>query len=81
MRITLSIDTKNPAFPSDGIPIVQTELERRVSKKLPGTEVVVKAASATGIKFDGMKDAQQKVARTLIEEMFDEADQWLTGDE
>ncbi|WP_337263315.1 MULTISPECIES: DinI-like family protein [unclassified Serratia (in: enterobacteria)] len=80
MRITLSIDTKNPTFPKEGVDLAQDELNKRVSKKLPGTEVIVKPASTSGLKFDDMKEAQQKIARTLVEEMFEEADQWLVAD-
>ncbi|WON77849.1 DinI-like family protein [Serratia sp. UGAL515B_01] len=80
MRITLSIDTKNPAFPKDSLTIVQNELNRRVSKKLPGAEAVVKSSSISDLKCDDMKEAQQKIARALVEEMFEEADQWLVTD-
>lgn len=80
MKITLNVDTNNPAFPKNGIAIVQAELSRRIGRKLPEADVVVKPASTNGLKFDGMKETQQKIVKTLVEEMFEESDQWLVSD-
>lgn len=80
MRVTLSVDTNNPYFPKNGISIVQAELAKRMEKALPNAMTSVKSSSLNSIKCDGMKEAQQKIAKSLIEEMFEEADQWLVAD-
>lgn len=80
MHVILSIDTNNPTFPKNGLLIVQAELAKRISRNYPQAKVTVKSSSTNGFKFDDVKEAQQKIIKTLVEEMFDEADQWLVTD-
>lgn len=81
MRLVLTIDTKNPSFPKNGITLIQNELEKRIGKKIADVDIIVKSAPGNNMKFDGMKDAQKKLAKSIVEEMFDEADQWLTSND
>lgn len=37
-------------------------------------------ASTNGLKFDVMQEVQQKIVKMLVEEMFEESDQWLVTD-
>ncbi|MGE4856795.1 DinI-like family protein [Yersinia enterocolitica] len=58
---------------------VYSELTKRVHRVFPKVEVKVKPMQANGITTDASK-GDKAILNRLLEEMFDEADQWLVID-
>ncbi|CAI1123539.1 DinI family protein [Serratia entomophila] len=79
MFVELVYDKRNV----DGLPnaaeIIRNELEKRVHVLFPDAEVRVKPMQANGLNSDASKSDREKLHR-MLEEMFEEADQWLVTD-
>lgn len=59
--------------------IIRAELTKRVHRVFPDAEVNVKAMHANGINTNASKQ-EKSVLNRLVEEMFDEADEWLNNE-
>lgn len=82
MRIEVKLDRRNQgSLPKNGLAQIEAELKRRVDQNNPGTEVVVRFATATDINLTGFQKEGAKTARKMIEQMFDQSDDWLISDE
>ncbi|KFK93228.1 MULTISPECIES: DinI family protein [unclassified Serratia (in: enterobacteria)] len=79
MFVELVFDKRNVT----GIPradeIIKAELTKRVHRLFPDAEVKVKPMQANALNSDASKSDREKLNR-LLEEMFEEADQWLAND-
>jgi hypothetical protein len=79
MFVELVFDKRNVA----GIPgageIIKAELTKRVHRIFPDAEVKVKPMQANGLNSDASKSDREKLNR-MLEEMFEESDQWLATD-
>lgn len=79
MYVELVYDKRNV----EGLPgakdLILAELTKRVHGVFPTADVRVKPMQANAVNSDCTKTEKEKLNR-LIEEMFDEADMWLTDD-
>lgn len=80
MFVELIYDKRNVAGLANAGELIQSELEKRVNRVFPDAEVRVKAMQANGIKSDASKSDKAVIAR-IVEEMFEEADQWLVAED
>lgn len=76
MRVELVYDKRNVAGLTNANEMIKAELTKRVHQVFPGAEVKVKPMQANGINTDAAKQ-EKSVLNRLVEEMFDEADEWL----
>ncbi|KQN63485.1 MULTISPECIES: DinI-like family protein [unclassified Erwinia] len=79
MFVELIYDKRNVAGLANAGELIRNELEKRVQRVFPEMEVKVKAMQANGVKTDVSK-SDKAVLMRIIEEMFDEADQWLVSE-
>lgn len=80
MFVELIYDKRNVAGLANAGELIREELEKRVQRVFPQADVTVKAMQANGVKTDASKSDKATLMR-IIEEMFEEADQWLISDE
>ncbi|AHG18713.1 virulence protein MsgA [Chania multitudinisentens RB-25] len=79
MFVELVFDKRNVSGLPGADEIIKAELTKRVHRIFPDAEVKVKAMQANALNSDASKSDREKLNR-LLEEMFDEADQWLVQD-
>ncbi|AVU36290.1 MULTISPECIES: DinI family protein [Serratia] len=79
MFVELVYDKRNVAGLPNAAEIIRNELEKRVHALFPEAEVRVKPMQANGLNSDASKSDREKLNR-MLEEMFEEADQWLVTD-
>ncbi|HFK7187642.1 TPA: DinI family protein [Serratia odorifera] len=79
MFVELIFDQRNVNELPGAAEIIKAELTRRVHRVFPNAEVKVKPMQANGLNTDASKSDKEKLNR-LLEDMFDEADQWLVTD-
>ncbi|HEN3481019.1 TPA: DinI family protein [Yersinia enterocolitica] len=76
MRVELIYDKRNVAGLTNANEMIKAELTKRVHLVFPGAEVKVKPMQANGINTDATKQ-EKSVLNRLVEEMFEQADEWL----
>lgn len=76
MFVELVFDKRNVAELPDAAEIIKAELTKRVHRIFPAADVRVKPMQANGLNTDASKSDKEKLNR-MLEEMFEEADQWL----
>lgn len=59
--------------------IILAELTKRVHNIFPDAEVKVKPMQANGLNSDASKSDREKLNR-MLEEMFEDSDNWLSAD-
>lgn len=79
MFVELVYDKRNVEGLSGAREIILDELTRRVHRLFPDADVRVKPMQANGLNSDASKNDREKLNR-MLEEMFEEADMWLTGE-
>ncbi|GAA3593869.1 DinI family protein [Gibbsiella greigii] len=79
MFVELVFDKRNVAELPGAADIIKAELTKRVHKVYPDADVRVKPMQANGLNTDASKTEKEKLSR-LLEEMFEESDQWLVVD-
>lgn len=79
MFVELVFDKRNVAGIPGADEIIKAELTKRVHRIFPGAEVKVKPMQANGLNSDASKSDREKLNR-MLEEMFEESDQWLATD-
>lgn len=79
MFVELVFDKRNVAELPGAADIIKAELTKRVHKVFPDADVRVKPMQANGLNTDASKTEKEKLNR-LLEEMFEESDQWLVVD-
>lgn len=79
MFVELVFDKRNVSEIPGATEIIKAELTKRVHRIFPHAEVRAKPMQANGINTDGSKSDKEKLNR-LLEEMFEEADQWLVSE-
>ncbi|MFV8768626.1 DinI family protein, partial [Yersinia enterocolitica] len=67
---------RNVAGLTNANEMIKAELTKRVHQVFPGAEVKVKPMQANGINTDATKQ-EKSVLNRLVEEMFEQADEWL----
>ncbi|CAI1119165.1 DinI family protein [Serratia liquefaciens] len=79
MFVELVFDKRNVNGLPDAAEIIKAELTKRVHRIFPGAVVRVKPMQANGLNSDANKSDREKLNR-MLEEMFEEADEWLVTD-
>lgn len=79
MFVELVFDKRNVSEIPGAAEIIKAELTKRVHRIFPNAEVRVKPMQANGINTDGSKSDKEKLNR-MLEDMFEESDQWLVTD-
>ncbi|MFT2793002.1 DinI family protein [Serratia sp. T13T92] len=79
MFVELVFDKRNVSEIPGAAEIIKAELTKRVHRIFPNAEVRVKPMQANGINTDASKNEKEKLNR-MVEEMFEESDQWLVTD-
>ncbi|AKG72152.1 MULTISPECIES: DinI family protein [Serratia] len=79
MFVELVFDKRNVAGIPGADEIIKAELTKRVHRIFPDAEVKVKPMQANGLNSDASKSDREKLNR-MLEEMFEESDQWLATD-
>lgn len=80
MFVELIYDRRNVAGLANAEQLILIELERRVKRVFPDAKVKVKPMQANSVKSDASKSDKSTLLR-IVEEMFEEADQWLVSTE
>nr|CBX80408.1 Virulence protein msgA [Erwinia amylovora ATCC BAA-2158] len=76
MFVELIYDKRNVAGLPNAEQLILNELEKRVQRVFPDAQVKVKPMQANGVTTDASKSDKTTLLR-IIEEMFEETDQWL----
>lgn len=79
MFVELVFDRRNVNGLPDAAEIIKAELTKRVHRIFPDADVRVKPMQANGLNSDANKSDREKLNR-MLEEMFEEADEWLVMD-
>jgi hypothetical protein len=79
MFVELVFDQRNVNGLPDAAEIIKAELTKRVHRIFPDAVVKVKPMQANGLNSDANKSDREKLNR-MLEEMFEEADEWLVMD-
>ncbi|MGL9740468.1 DinI family protein [Serratia sp. (in: enterobacteria)] len=79
MFVELVFDKRNVAQLPGAAEIIKAELTKRVHRIFPDADVRVKPMQANGLNTDASKTEKEKLNR-MLEEMFEESDQWLATD-
>jgi len=76
MFVELVFDQRNVNGLPNAAEIIKAELTKRVHRIFPDAVVKVKPMQANGLNSDANKSDREKLNR-ILEEMFEEADEWL----
>ena len=76
MFVELVFDKRNVAELPGADELILAELTKRVHRIFPDADVRVKPMQANGLNSDANKSDREKLNR-MLEEMFEEADEWL----
>ncbi|QUY48414.1 DinI family protein [Serratia plymuthica] len=79
MFVELVFDKRNVNGLPDAAEIIKAELTKRVHRIFPDADVRVKPMQSNGLNSDANKSDREKLNR-MLEEMFEEGDQWLVTD-
>ncbi|EJA5034983.1 DinI family protein [Salmonella enterica] len=79
MFVELVYDKRNVEGLEGASEIILAELTKRVHQIFPDAEVRVKPMHANALNSDCTKTEKERLNR-MLEEMFEEADMWLTSD-
>lgn len=79
MFVELVFDQRNDNGLPDAAEIIKAELTKRVHRIFPDAVVRVKPMQANSLNSDANKSDREKLNR-MLEEMFEEADEWLVTD-
>ncbi|WP_410528913.1 DinI family protein [Serratia sp. AXJ-M] len=79
MFVELVFDKRNVNGLPDAAEMIKAELTKRVHRIFPDADVKVKPMQANGLNSDANKSDREKLNR-MLEEMFEEADEWLVTD-
>ncbi|RLM32159.1 DinI-like family protein [Brenneria salicis] len=76
MFVELIYDKRNVKEIPGANDLILTELTKRVHRMFPDANVKVKPMQANGINTDASK-SDKAILNRLVEEMFDDASEWL----
>lgn len=79
MFVELVFDKRNVAELDGAAEMIKAELTKRVHAIFPAADVRVKPMQANSLNTDASKSDKEKLNR-MLEEMFEESDQWLVTD-
>lgn len=79
MFVELVFDKRNVEKMPGAAEIIKAELTKRVHRIFPDADVRVKPMQANGLNSDASKSDREKLNR-MLEDMFEESEQWLVTD-
>ncbi|WP_419198549.1 DinI-like family protein [Serratia liquefaciens] len=79
MFVELVFDKRNVAKLPGAAEMIKAELTKRVHGIFPAADVRAKPMQANSLNTDASKSDKEKLNR-MLEEMFEESDQWLVSD-
>ncbi|MCW2477620.1 DinI family protein [Candidatus Symbiopectobacterium sp. NZEC135] len=79
MFIELVYDKRNVTGLSNAHALIEKELAKRIHRIFPDADVRTKAMQANAINSDASK-SDKAIINRLIEEMFNDADEWLVAE-
>lgn len=79
MFVELVYDKRNVEGLEGARGIILAELTKRVHNIFPNAEVKVKPMQANGLNSNASKSDREKLNR-MLEEMFEDSDNWLSAD-
>lgn len=79
MFVELVFDKRNVAKLPGAADMIKAELTKRVHGIFPTADVRVKPMQANSLNTDASKSDKEKLNR-MLEEMFEESDQWLVSE-
>ncbi|MGO3398582.1 DinI-like family protein [Serratia proteamaculans] len=79
MFVELVFDKRNVKGMDNADEIILAELTKRVHGIFPAADVRVKPMQANSLNTDASKSDKEKLNR-MLEEMFEEVDEWLVTD-
>ncbi|MBB1315277.1 MULTISPECIES: DinI-like family protein [Aliivibrio] len=74
MRIEMIITAAQ--LPKDGLTLIQQEMERRVWESYPNARIRIRKGANNHLEIYAPKD-DKKAANIIVEQMFNEAEEWL----
>lgn len=74
MRVEMIANKK--LLPKNGLSLITVELEKRLTPLFPHVKVRVRSGENNQLDIYAKKE-QKKIVHDLIEEMFNDADEWL----
>ncbi|WJV63280.1 DinI family protein [Pectobacteriaceae bacterium CE70] len=77
MYVELVYDKRNVNGLQNAAALIEAELTKRIHRVFPDAEIKVKPMQANTINSDATRQEKSTINR-IIEEMFEEADEWLT---
>ncbi|AUH02113.1 DinI family protein [Prodigiosinella confusarubida] len=77
MYVELVYDKRNVNGLQNAAVLIEAELTKRIHRVFPDAEIKVKPMQANTINSDATRQEKSTINR-IIEEMFEEADEWLT---
>ncbi|WP_299144207.1 DinI-like family protein [uncultured Vibrio sp.] len=75
MRIEMMVDTK--VLPKGGLGKITAELDRRLKPLYPDARIRVRKGTNNNLEVYSRDKAEKKRVNKMIEEAFNEADEWL----
>lgn len=79
MFVELVYDKRNVAGLSNAHDMIEKELIKRVQRIFPNADVRAKAMQANTVNSDASK-SDKAILNRLVEEMFNDADEWLSAE-
>lgn len=77
IRIDLQIPKEGAGLPKDGIKLIEKELDERIHRRWPDALIRVRRGTNTNLSISGSTKGEKEAINQAIEEMFDEAADWL----
>lgn len=75
MRIELRVQRTH--LPQNGVALITAELDKRIQRVFPGAIIRVRAGNSYQLDVYARKE-QKALAHSIIEQAFNEANDWLT---
>jgi DNA-damage-inducible protein I len=75
MKIELMVNKNN--LPDNGFPKLENEFTRRILLRWPEAVIRVRKGNSNALTVLRTLSSDKKLVSQLLEEMFDEADEWL----
>ncbi|WP_167796549.1 DinI-like family protein [Photobacterium damselae] len=77
IRIDLQIPKEGAGLPKDGMKLIESELDHRIHRRWPDALIRVRRGTNMNLSISGTAKGEKEAVSQTIEEMFDEAADWL----
>ncbi|QOQ67623.1 DinI-like family protein [Photobacterium damselae] len=80
IRIDLQIPKEGAGLPTNGITLIEKELDKRIHRQWPEALIRVRWGTSLNLSISGSTKSETEAINLVIEAMFDEAADWLYVD-